>query len=172
MAYICQYEGRKCKDCEHCRWDSDKQRHVCYAQIDEEQKEYSCLSKMYPKMKECCDYTECDIIQITTNEVGERNVHILGYTFYLGEPEEKPYRLYEYTGFHLPLIELKRRLVTPYRLFILNDEEIDRQNIYIQELTEYEVSDIVMTYDNGKAPQHITFKDLFGDIKDGMYILY
>ena len=37
MAYICEKE-RKCKGCEHFRFDEDRQRYACFAQKDEETK--------------------------------------------------------------------------------------------------------------------------------------
>jgi hypothetical protein len=40
MATICPYQGRKCRECPHNKWDDDRQRMACFVKQDLSPEEY------------------------------------------------------------------------------------------------------------------------------------
>ena len=40
MAIICPYQGRKCRECPHNKWDDDRQRMACFVKQDLSPEEY------------------------------------------------------------------------------------------------------------------------------------
>ena len=45
MAQFCPYEGRKCKDCPHCRYDEDYGDKSCFLKQDMPKEEYEAQQK-------------------------------------------------------------------------------------------------------------------------------
>lgn len=90
-------------------------------------------------------------------------VHFLGYAYYAGDPEDKPYRFVEYCFHYVPLDEV---LSKGLRAAEIDDSDLIKQ--YIKEISLDEVFDIYKHYDQGSPVQILQG---FKDAPDGIYIL-
>lgn len=104
------------------------------------------------------------IIELFTGIYGTRCVHFWGYGYYVGEPDDMPYRMVEYTGF---VVSLKEAL--KYGILNFEGEFSDQYKQYISDCSEEELQAIYRGYDNGHAPEKIKLCDISMTTPDGMY---
>lgn len=104
-----------------------------------------------------------DIISIETIN-GEKNIHFLGYAYFVGEPEDKPYRWVEIVG----------GVKTMHDFLSPNAEDIGLQFIndnkqYIREISEVEYDDIENI---NNVISSIQLTEITFDTPDGIYLVY
>lgn len=104
------------------------------------------------------------IIDLLTDTDGTKYVHFLGYGYYMGEPDDMPYRMVEYTGFVIPL-----KVALKYGVLKFEGEFSDQYKQYIGDYSEEELQAIYRGYDNGHAPEKIKLCDISMTTPDGMY---
>lgn len=104
------------------------------------------------------------IIELFTDRDGTRYVHFLGYGYYVGEPDDIPYRIVEYTGF---VVSLKEAL--KYGILKFEGEFSDQYKQYISDCSEEALQAIYRGYDKGHAPKKIKLCDISMATPDGMY---
>lgn len=107
------------------------------------------------------------IIDLLTDTDGTRYVHFLGYGYYVGEPDDMPYRIVEYTGFVIPL-----KVALKCGILKLETEFGDQYKQYVIDCSEKELHTIYLQYDNGHAPEKIKLCDVSMATPDGMYSVY
>lgn len=112
----------------------------------------------------CNEIDYCDkIIFSIEQRDNKKYIHILGYGYHVGEPEDYPYRWLEYTGLIFPLNELT-----------ININKIEK--IYGHKVKQY-IED-VDTYNSLKSIINNDYKavavkesDISTDMECGMYML-
>lgn len=107
------------------------------------------------------------IIDLLTDTDGTRYVHFLGYGYYVGEPDDMPYRIVEYTGFVIPL-----KVALKCGILKFEAEFGDQYKQYVIDCSEKELHTIYRQYDNGHAPEEIKLCDVSMATPDGMYSVY
>ena len=100
---------------------------------------------------------------IETDEDGERFVHVCGYGYYVGEPEDKPYRILDYCGLIAPLGDVIKMGLEEFE-----EKYGPEVNQYIKNVSLAELCRIYTHYDNGNAPIPISELDL--NTPDGCYL--
>ncbi len=111
-------------------------------------------------------YSE-NIISIELDERGEKQVHIMGYGYYVGAPTETPYRFVEYCWYYVPL---------EYILtcgFPADGEYESYENVkqYIEDCSQERLVEIYEHYDNGVKPSELRIETLNLLTPCGVYIL-
>lgn len=113
--------------------------------------------------RNCVDRAD-DILADTD---GTKYVHFLGYGYYVGEPDDMPYRIVEYTGFVIPL-----KVALKCGILKFEAEFGDQYKQYVIDCSEKELHTIYRQYDNGHAPEKIKLCDVSMATPDGMYSVY
>ena len=104
------------------------------------------------------------IIEVFTDTDGTRYVHFLFFVYYVGEPDDMPYRIVEYTGFIIPL-----KVALKYGVLKFEAEFGDQYKQYVIDCSEKRLHTIYRQYDNGHAPEKIKLCDISMTTPDGMY---
>lgn len=108
--------------------------------------------------------TETSLIRLMT-ENNTKIIKYLGYGYYGGDPDEKPYRFVEYCFFEVPLKDVLPDIVD------YENQNGSEYKQYIEECDEKELFEFYTEYDNGNAPTLIQSKDINENTPDGCYII-
>ena len=132
-----------------------------------------------PSKVELVDDGVCEstIVRLFT-KYGEKLIQYYGYGYCTDDGSDTPYRFLEYRWFVAPLAEALS-FVDPERNDVPYNKglyafEADQGEFYLQmmeDCTERRMLEIYSTYDGGKTPQIISFRDVTINTPDGMYIL-
>ena len=109
------------------------------------------------------DYLDRTIFSVFLDENGDKMVHFLGYGYYTGEPDNKPYRFIEYAFFIAPLSNVLKEGFSEYE-----GEHSDQFKQYITDCDEKELVSFYEHYDSGKKPKEIN--ELMLNTECGCYI--
>ena len=110
-------------------------------------------------------YIDNTIVEITDGDEGKK-VKIYAYGYFAGDPEDKPYRLVEYSFFFSSLKRIKESGLSTF-------ESAYGQN-HNQNIGEYSEQDIIFAYEHynrGRMPKIINESELSENTENGIYIV-
>ena len=92
------------------------------------------------------EYEDLDFGIVETDYYGETTMHIDGYVYYVGEPNDRPYRHVQFCGCYIPMNKLNDE-----EFISLYESEECKQ--YIEDIDESKAKEIIEWYlNNGYQP--------------------
>lgn len=114
------------------------------------------------------DSIDCEdlIVEIETDDNGNRQARLYAYGYCTGDGSEPAYRFVEYTFFYVPLDEVLQK-----GIFEVESEYSEFIKQYITDCTEDEMLGLYKHYDAGNCPKPIIEAQLTATIPDGTYVV-